>query len=67
MADIADVAADRIENNILASLAQIPRYQGQSAAECQGCGGEIPEARQKAIPGVELCVDCQQTREARKQ
>ncbi len=34
--------------------------QGESARECSECGKEIPEARRKAIPGVQLCVACQE-------
>jgi phage/conjugal plasmid C-4 type zinc finger TraR family protein len=30
-----------------------------SAEWCEDCGAEIPEARRKAVPGVQLCVDCQ--------
>jgi len=29
-----------------------------SLEECIECGNEIPEARRKVVPGVELCVDC---------
>jgi len=29
-----------------------------SLSECKECGNEISEARQKAVPGVELCIDC---------
>lgn len=28
-----------------------------------GCGQHIPDARRKAVPGVQLCIDCQQWRE----
>ncbi|HEY9540307.1 MAG TPA: TraR/DksA C4-type zinc finger protein, partial [Luteimonas sp.] len=31
---------------------------------CEECDVEIPEARRKAVPGVRLCVDCQQARDA---
>ena len=33
---------------------------GESATECRECGDSIPEARRKAVPGVRLCVTCQQ-------
>jgi len=29
-----------------------------SLSECKACGEEIPEARQKAVPGVQLCLEC---------
>ena len=37
---------------------QIPK--GESLAECEECDKPIPEARQQAIPGVRLCVSCQE-------
>ncbi|MEQ8801997.1 DksA/TraR family C4-type zinc finger protein [Haliea sp.] len=32
---------------------------GDSAKVCAECGLAIPEARRKAIPGVQLCINCQ--------
>lgn len=29
-----------------------------SLEECKECGEPIPEARRKAVPGVELCLEC---------
>ncbi|MDO6585757.1 DksA/TraR family C4-type zinc finger protein [Salipiger sp. 1_MG-2023] len=37
--------------------------QGESLMECAECGEEIPEKRRVAIPGVKLCIDCQQDRD----
>lgn len=36
-----------------------------SAEECEECGDEIPEARRLAVPGVQLCVFCQEKHERR--
>ncbi|MGC2031372.1 MAG: DksA/TraR family C4-type zinc finger protein [Steroidobacteraceae bacterium] len=33
--------------------------QGPSLTHCADCGSEIPEARRHAVPGVRLCVACQ--------
>lgn len=33
---------------------------GPSLVHCAECGKEIPAARREAIPGVRLCVTCQQ-------
>ena len=33
---------------------------GKSLTHCEECGEVIPEARRLAIPGVRLCVDCQE-------
>lgn len=57
MSDICDQADDVIEKNREHALAQIPRYTGISATECE-CGEEIPEGRRLAIPGVKLCTPC---------
>lgn len=34
-----------------------------SLSECESCGEEIPQARQKAVPGVTMCIDCKQRQE----
>jgi len=33
---------------------------GPSLTHCAECNAPIPDARQKAIPGVRLCVVCQE-------
>lgn len=38
--------------------------QGESALECVACGAPIAQARRKALPGVKLCIDCQQQRDS---
>ena len=40
--------------------------QGESLRYCADCEEEIPEARRIAIPGVKLCIDCMQERDAAK-
>lgn len=35
-----------------------------SAVRCLECGGEIPEARRKALPGCIRCRDCEELFEA---
>ena len=34
--------------------------QGPGLSHCEDCDAEIPEARRKAVPGVRLCVTCQE-------
>jgi phage/conjugal plasmid C-4 type zinc finger TraR family protein len=34
-----------------------------SNSECEECGESIPEARQRAIPGVQFCIYCQERQE----
>ncbi|WP_040614852.1 DksA/TraR family C4-type zinc finger protein [Oceanicola granulosus] len=38
---------------------------GESLTHCAECDEPIPERRRAAIPGVKLCVDCQQERDGR--
>lgn len=33
--------------------------KGPSRVHCEECGESIPEARRNAVPGVRLCVPCQ--------
>ena len=37
--------------------------QGESLTHCEECDAPIPEARRLAMPGVRLCVLCQQSLE----
>ena len=46
-----------VRDAIERARAQLP--QGPSLSACAGCGGEIPPARREAIPGVRLCLACQ--------
>lgn len=34
--------------------------QGPGLTHCEECEAAIPEARRKAVPGVRLCVTCQE-------
>lgn len=38
--------------------------QGPGLSRCEECNAGIPEARRKAVPGVRLCVSCQEARDA---
>jgi phage/conjugal plasmid C-4 type zinc finger TraR family protein len=37
--------------------------KGPSLKRCEECDAKIPEARRKAVPGVRLCVSCQDARD----
>jgi phage/conjugal plasmid C-4 type zinc finger TraR family protein len=47
-----------VEDAVARARSQLPR--GESASECRDCGAAIPEARRQAIPGVRLCIACQE-------
>lgn len=66
MTDVFDRATEREEQHRAAALAEQERRAGlagktvaDSAEACRVCETPIPEARREAIPGVQLCVDCQ--------
>lgn len=50
-----------IEDAIARARGEIPR--GESLDECEECGAPIPQARREAIPGVRLCIHCQQEKD----
>ena len=50
-----------IEDAVARARSQLP--QGESLAECEECGAPIPEARRQAMPGVRLCVSCQEVQD----
>lgn len=47
---------------------RLPKPTKASAKVCTepGCGQRIPEARRKAVPGVQLCIECQEWQEYMK-
>ncbi|MFN7183378.1 MAG: DksA/TraR family C4-type zinc finger protein [Thermomonas haemolytica] len=51
-----------VKDGIARARSRLP--SGPGRAHCEECEAVIPEARRKAIPGVRLCVACQQARDA---
>jgi phage/conjugal plasmid C-4 type zinc finger TraR family protein len=47
-----------IKDGVSRAKSKLPT--GPSLTHCANCGKEIPEARRTAIPGVKLCVACQE-------
>ena len=47
-----------IEDAVQRARHRLPR--GESLEKCEECGAAIPEARRIAVPGVRLCVACQE-------
>jgi len=47
-----------VKDGVLRARSQLP--QGESLEHCSECGAPIPEARRRAMPGVRLCVACQE-------
>lgn len=66
MTDIYDRATEIEEAQREDALQEQARRAGlagktvaDSALECEMCDDPIPDLRRQAVPGVQLCVDCQ--------
>lgn len=59
---------DQIQDSINDAVARIQRQipRGESLEFCEECGEAIPEKRRKALPGVRLCIACQQEADAER-
>lgn len=55
---VQDQIQDSINDEVRRARANLP--QGVSLEYCQECGETIPEARRRALPGVRLCITCQE-------
>ncbi|SNR54114.1 DksA/TraR family C4-type zinc finger protein [Paracoccus sediminis] len=63
-----DAVNDQIEISTAEAVARARLRATQagarvSALECVDCGEPIPEPRRLALPGVQLCVECQGDRD----
>ncbi len=59
--------SEQIEASISDELARMQaqkRPVGESLTHCAECEEPIPEKRRQALPGVKLCLDCQQDRDS---
>ncbi len=50
-----------VKDGIRRARSQLP--QGDSLTHCAHCGAAIPEARRAAVPGVRLCIACQEAQD----
>lgn len=50
-----------VQDGIARARSRLP--SGPGLEHCEDCDAPIPEARRQAIPGVRLCVVCQQARD----
>lgn len=67
MSDDIDRANETAAFNLQVALANRAKPNAHASFEfCDFCGNPIPEARRLAVPGVELCVDCQRDEEFRE-
>jgi phage/conjugal plasmid C-4 type zinc finger TraR family protein len=47
-----------VKDGIARAKSRLP--SGESLESCASCGARIPEARRASIPGVRLCLACQE-------
>ena len=55
---VQDQIDDTVKDGVERAKSRLP--QGPSATHCHDCGAPIPEARREALPGVRLCIACQE-------
>ena len=57
-----DAAQDEIESAVNDAVQRAKRAlpEGESLTHCEACEAPIPEGRRQALPGVRLCVACQE-------
>ncbi len=58
---VNDQITSSIEDEVARARSRLPK--GESLRECEECGEPIPEPRRRALPGVRLCVACQEERD----
>lgn len=60
---------DQIDATVKDGIARVRSKlpSGPGLQHCEECEAVIPEARRKAIPGVRLCVACQEAADAEEQ
>ncbi len=51
-----------IEDAVNRTRSRLPR--GESRRRCVECDAEIPQARREALPGVRLCIACQEAEDS---
>jgi len=59
---VQDQIDANVEDAVNRVRSRLPR--GESLRDCEECGDSIPEARRKVVPGVRLCVACQELRDS---
>ncbi|WP_373188053.1 DksA/TraR family C4-type zinc finger protein [Halopseudomonas sp.] len=58
---VQDQIDGTVDEAVQRARSRLPK--GESLLYCEECDTLIPEARRKALPGVRLCVVCQQARD----
>ena len=61
---VQDQIDANIEDAVTRARSRIP--DGESRSNCADCGTAIPETRRRAVPGVRLCIACQESVDSRQ-
>ncbi|HEY1725350.1 MAG TPA: DksA/TraR family C4-type zinc finger protein [Steroidobacteraceae bacterium] len=55
---VQDQVDATVKDGVSRARSRLPN--GPSLEQCRHCGASIPQARREAVPGVQLCVGCQE-------
>jgi phage/conjugal plasmid C-4 type zinc finger TraR family protein len=60
-----DAVQEQIDATVADAVARARsrQHKGPGLTQCEACDAPIPEARRKAVPGVRLCIACQNERD----
>jgi len=57
--DLDELSYERLSRRAKVLANALERVRDGSYGICEECGGAIPEARRRALPGVTTCLPCQ--------
>lgn len=62
-----DAVQDQIDASMEDAIKRVRQNlpRGESLSHCEECDATIPKARREAVPGVRLCVACQENQDAK--
>ncbi|HEU0283264.1 MAG TPA: TraR/DksA C4-type zinc finger protein [Gallionella sp.] len=58
-----EIELDEYQRNQAKAILPAPERPSAKWCAAPGCGDRIPDARRKAVPGVQFCVECQEFNE----
>ena len=62
---VQDQIDSTVDDAVKRARSRLP--SGESRKHCEECEAEIPAARRKAVPGVKLCIACQEAHDRDEQ
>jgi RNA polymerase-binding transcription factor len=64
--DLNALSYERLSRRARELVNALDRVRDGSYGTCEECGGSIPAARRRALPGVTTCVQCQERGESHR-